>query len=333
MKYKHYYTVCRCRRHVNSPGIFEMARGLKGMRSDRAVSRGRYDGCLAMVMITEAASDEISNGARTEASALWDQILREAEDALSCDFALAPLLENSVLARSCLEDALIHRITTRLGNETLAGYSISDLFHQAIAEDPAIGAALDADIVAVRERDPACRRLIEPLLYFKGFHALTTHRLAHWLWTNHRPDIALYLQSRSSAVFHADINPAAHFGKGIFLDHATGLVVGATAVVENDVSILQDVTLGGTGKEIGDRHPKVRRGVMIGAGAKILGNIEIGASSRIAAGSIVLHPVPAGTTVAGIPARVIGTAGAEVPARSMDQVPRQLAYDSFTYVI
>jgi serine O-acetyltransferase len=158
------------------------------------------------------------------------------------------------------------------------------------------------------------------VLYFKGFHAIQTHRLAHWLWEKGRKDFALYLQSRSSAVFQTDINPAAHIGRGIFLDHATGLVVGETAVVEDDVSMLQDVTLGGTGKEDGDRHPKIRRGVLIGAGAKILGNIEVGECARIAAGSVVLKSVPPHMTVAGVPARVVGEAGCAEPARAMDQM-------------
>ena len=184
---------------------------------------------------------------------------------------------------------------------------------------PAIAEAMRVDLAAVYDRDPACNRYIEPVLYFKGFHALQTHRLAHWLYEQGRIDFALYLQSRSSEVFQTDINPAVPIGKGIFLDHATGLVVGATALIEDDVSILQDVTLGGTGKEGGDRHPKVRHGVLIGAGAKILGNIEIGACSKVAAGSVVLHPVPPGSTVAGVPARIIGAAGQKDPARMMDQ--------------
>jgi serine O-acetyltransferase len=158
------------------------------------------------------------------------------------------------------------------------------------------------------------------VLYFKGFHAVQTHRLAHWLWGKGRKDFAYYLQSRSSAVFQTDIHPAVPIGRGIFLDHATGLVVGGTAVIEDDVSMLQDVTLGGTGKTDGDRHPKIRRGVMIGAGAKVLGNIEVGCCARIAAGSVVLKAVPAQTTVAGVPARVVGTAGCPEPARSMDQL-------------
>jgi serine O-acetyltransferase len=162
------------------------------------------------------------------------------------------------------------------------------------------------------------------VLYFKGFHAIQTHRLAHWLWNEGRHDFALYLQSRSSEVFQTDINPAARIGRGIFLDHATGLVVGMTAVIEDNVSMLQDVTLGGTGKVRGDRHPKIRQGVLIGAGAKVLGNIEVGQCARIAAGSVVLEPVPRNTTVAGVPARVVGTAGCAEPARSMDQLLREI---------
>src|SRR5690606_7712384 len=171
--------------------------------------------------------------------------------------------------------------------------------------------------------DPACLRFMEAVLYFKGFHALQTHRLAHWLLNRGRRDFALYLQSRSSAVFQTDINPAAKIGRGIFLDHATGLVVGETAVVEDNVSILQDVTLGGTGKEMGDRHPKIRHGVLIGAGAKILGNIEIGHCTKVAAGSVVVKPVPPNKTVAGVPARIIGEAGCEEPSRAMDQLLRE----------
>jgi serine O-acetyltransferase len=264
---------------------------------------------------------------------LWDRLRQEAEDAFSRERALAPLFVSSILNRSSFEDAVAHRIAARLGNETVPAYLITDMFSQAIADDPAIATAFRADIVAVLDRDPACSRLIEPFLYFKGFHAIQTHRLAHWLWNNNRSDFALYLQSRSSDVFQTDINPAARFGKGIFLDHATGLVVGATSVISDNVSILQNVTLGGTGKESGDRHPKVEHGVMIGAGAKILGNIQVGACSRIAAGSVVLHPVPPNTTVAGVPARVVGSAGNDEPSRSMDQILSQLSYDSFTYTI
>jgi serine O-acetyltransferase len=188
--------------------------------------------------------------------------------------------------------------------------------------------AFRADLVAVFDRDPATARFIDPLLYFKGFHAIQAHRLAHWLWHQGRKDLAYYIQSRSSAAFQTDINPAATIGRGIFLDHATGLVVGETAVIEDDVSILHGVTLGGTGKENEDRHPKVRHGVMIGAGAKILGNIEIGHCARIAAGSVVVKSVPNNVTVAGVPAKVVGAAGCSEPSRTMDQMLSANGFDA-----
>ena len=197
---------------------------------------------------------------------------------------------------------------------------IRKAYQDALRDDPDLGNAFRADLVAVYDRDPATSRFIDPLLYFKGFHAIQTHRLAHWLYRKGRKDFAYYLQSRSSAVFQVDINPAARMGRGIFLDHATGFVVGETAVIEDDVSILHGVTLGGTGKENEDRHPKIGRGVMIGAGAKILGNIEVGHCARIAAGSVVVKPVPNNVTVAGVPAKVVGAAGCAEPSRTMDQM-------------
>lgn len=266
-------------------------------------------------------------------SVLWTRVRHEAETALAKEPQLAPLLVNSILNQPSLERAIAHRVAARLGGETVPAYVLLEEYGHALAHDASIAVAFQADLTAVYERDPACERLIEPLLYFKGFHAIQTHRLAHWLWSRGRTDLALFLQSRSSEVFQTDINPAARFGKGIFLDHATGLVVGATSVIDDDVSILQDVTLGGTGKERGDRHPKVRHGVMIGAGAKILGNIEIGACSLIAAGSVVLRPVPPNTTMAGVPAKEVGSTGCAEPARSMNQILNQLAYESFDYVI
>ncbi len=251
---------------------------------------------------------------------LWRQLRSEATAAAAREPELASFLYAAVLNHDRLEEAITHRIASRLDHADVCATLIQQAFVDALGSDPGLAEAMRADLMAVYDRDPACARLIEPVLYFKGYHALQTHRLAHWLWEAGRRDFGLYLQSRASAVFQVDIHPSVPFGRGIFLDHATGIVVGETAVVGNDVSILQDVTLGGTGKEDGDRHPKVRDGVLIGAGAKILGNIEIGAFSRVAAGSVVLKPVPAGSTVAGVPARVIGGAGAEVPARKMDQV-------------
>ena len=210
---------------------------------------------------------------------------------------------------------------------------IVQAFNKASADDSCIVEAAKADIGAVLERDPACVRLLEPLLYFKGFHAIQAHRLNHWLWHNGERDFALYLQSRSSEVFQTDIHPGAKFGHGIFLDHATGLVVGETAEVGDNVSMLQGVTLGGTGKEAGDRHPKIRQGVVIGASAKVLGNIVVGEHARIAAGSVVLKPVPPHATVAGVPAKVMRVADSDEPARLMDQALTDLAYDAFNYTI
>jgi len=264
---------------------------------------------------------------------LWTRLRTEAEGVLINEPAMASLVLTTVLNQTSFEAAVAYRVASRLGDPALPADMIIDAFGKALRTDRTIGFGFRADITAVVERDPASDRLIEPLLFFKGFHALQTHRLAHWSWNNERRDFALYLQSRSSEVFQTDIHPAARLGHGIFIDHATGLVVGSTAVVEDDVSMLQDVTLGGTGKEIGDRHPKIRRGVLIGAGAKILGNIEVGQCARVAAGSVVLAPVPPNTTVAGVPARVVSTNGSSEPAKSMDQIIGEMSYAAFDYTI
>jgi serine O-acetyltransferase len=255
--------------------------------------------------------------ARTEP--VFARIRSEAEEIVRREPEFAGFIMATVLNHETLESALVHRLAVRLDHQEVPGDLIRQTYLEVLARDPAIGEAFYADIIAVADRDPACLRMIEPLLYFKGFHAIETHRLAHAMWKAGRRDFALYLQSRSSEVFQTDIHPAARLGKGLFLDHATGLVVGSTAIIEDDVSMLQDVTLGGTGKERGDRHPKIRRGVLIGAGAKILGNIEVGHCARVAAGSVVLSSVPHNKTVAGVPARVVGEAGCAEPARSMDQ--------------
>jgi serine O-acetyltransferase len=251
---------------------------------------------------------------------VWHQLREEAEKMVIGEPALSSFVYETVLNHGRLEDAVIHRLGDRLGRDVVSASLIRQTYSEALSDEPELGEIFRVDMMAVFDRDPACERLLEPLLYFKGFHALQTHRLAHWLWRRGRTDFALYLQSRSSEIFQVDIHPAVPVGRGIFMDHATGLVVGSTAVIEDDVSILQGVTLGGTGKEQGDRHPKIRKGVLIGAGAKILGNLEIGRCSRIAAGSVVLQDVPCNTTVAGVPARVVGQAGCAEPARSMDQL-------------
>ena len=251
---------------------------------------------------------------------LWTRVRTEAETVVRDEPQLASFFVATILNHPSLEAAVAHRVATRLGHASLSTELVAHGFHEALQDDARIGQSMRADIVAVMDRDPATTRAIEPLLYFKGFHAIQAHRLAHWYWGQGRRDLALYLQSRSSEVFQTDIHPAARIGRGVFFDHATGLVVGSTAVIEDDVSILHAVTLGGTGKQGADRHPKIRRGVMIGAGAKILGNIEVGACARVAAGSVVLRSVPPHTTVVGVPARVVGAAGCAEPARSMDQL-------------
>jgi serine O-acetyltransferase len=251
---------------------------------------------------------------------VWGRIRHEAEEILRREPELASFIYSTILHHVSFETAIVHRLAERLDHSAVSGELIRQAYVDALEDVPAIGEAFRADIMATADRDPATHRLIEPLLYYKGFHAIQTHRLSHWLWGKGRRDLALYLQSRSSAVFQCDIHPNAKIGRGIFLDHATGLVVGETAVIEDDVSLLHDVTLGGTGKEHEDRHPKIRYGVMIGAGAKILGNIEVGHCARIAAGSVVVKAVPNNVTVAGIPAKVIGVAGCPEPARTMDQM-------------
>jgi serine O-acetyltransferase len=249
---------------------------------------------------------------------VWDRMRTEAEDIARKEPVLGGFIFSAVLNHNTFERALVHRLAQRLGSVDLSAELVVQAFEDAIEEEPEIGLAARADILATFERDPACHRYVDPLLYFKGFQALQTHRMAHRLMNMGRRDFASYLQSRSSMISSVDINPAAKIGKGIMIDHGHDIVIGETTVIEDNVSILQGVTLGGTGKETGDRHPKIRYGVLIGAGAKILGNIEIGHCSRVAACSVVLHDVPPNRTVAGVPAKIVGYAGCEEPARAMD---------------
>jgi serine O-acetyltransferase len=257
---------------------------------------------------------------RADSDRIWKHIRDEAKAILSTDKDLGQFVHQNVLEQPNFDQSVIARLASRLDHPDLPGSVIMEIFLSVLGSDPSIGVGFRADLMAVADRDPACTRFIEPLLYFKGYHALQTHRLAHALYRLQRRDLAFYLQSRSSEIFQTDINPEARIGRGVFLDHATGLVVGQTAVIEDDVSILQGVTLGGTGKVNGDRHPKIRRGVLIGAGAKILGNIEIGQCARVAAGSVVLKDVPKNVTVAGVPAKIVGESGCAEPARTMDQI-------------
>ncbi len=251
---------------------------------------------------------------------VWARVRAEAEDVVGREPVMAAFLTGAILGQPSLEAAIGQRIASRLDHPDVPAPVLQAAYLEATTDDKSISQALRADVMAVVDRDPAATRALDPVLYFKGFHAIQTHRLAHWLWQRGQLDLALYLQSRASSVYGVDIHPQVPMGRGIFFDHATGVVIGMTAVIEDDVSILQGVTLGGTGKETGDRHPKIRRGVLIGAGAKVLGNIEVGRCARVAAGSVVLKPVPRNTTVAGIPAKVVGEVGCVEPSRSMDQM-------------
>jgi serine O-acetyltransferase len=249
---------------------------------------------------------------------LWLSIRNEVQRVATHEPILASFLYASILNHKTMEDALGFILAGKLECSVLPAMLVRELFEEACDADRGIGASIRADVRAVRERDPAANAFSEPFLYFKGFHALQTYRVAHWLWHQGREALAQFLQSRMSEVFAMDVHPAARIGNGIMVDHATSVVIGETAVIEDNVSILHEVTLGGTGKEHGDRHPKVRRGVLIGAGAKILGNVEIGEGAKIGAGSVVLNDVAPHTTVAGVPAEVIGEPGVAEPALSMD---------------
>ena len=251
---------------------------------------------------------------------VWATIRREAEELAEQEPLMASIVHATVLNHRTLEDALSYRIAQKLSSEDMPSLLLREMCDQAFADRPEIGVAARADIVAVRERDPFCDRMIQPLLYFKGFIGIQTYRIAHWLWNQGRKDLAMFIQMRCSQLFSIDINPAARIGKGIMIDHAHAIVIGETAVVGDDVSMLHSVTLGGTGKDDADRHPKIGDGVLIGAGAKVLGNIKVGNCSRIAAGSVVLKEVPPCKTVAGIPAKIVGEAGCDRPSHSMNQL-------------
>jgi serine O-acetyltransferase len=267
---------------------------------------------------------------RHSALPVWAALRNEAAHAASEEPALASLLNAVVLRHANLGAALSYQLARKLSDQELRAMSLRELAEEAYAADPSIIARAEADLTAVFERDPACKGYVQPFLYFKGFQALQTYRIAHWLWLEGREAIAHYLQSRMSELFQVDIHPAAVIGRGAFIDHGTGIVIGETAVVGDDVSMLQGVTLGGTGAERGDRHPKIGRGVLLGAGAKVLGNITVGDFAKIASGSVVLKPVPANCTAAGVPARLVNCPTCPQPSKSMDHSLGEAAYD---YVI
>ncbi|MGA0539253.1 serine O-acetyltransferase [Neotabrizicola sp. VNH66] len=250
---------------------------------------------------------------------VWTRLCAEAEEAIRAEPLLGGLIHSGLLHHASFERALAYRFSLKLASGEMSEQILRELADEAYGGDPSLGAAARADLMAVYERDPACHRYMQPVLFFKGYQAVQAYRVGHWLWQCGRMDMAYFVQMRVSEVFGVDIHPAAVIGRGIMIDHAHSIVIGETAVVGDNVSMLHSVTLGGTGKEDGDRHPKIGNGVLIGAGAKVLGNIRVGNCSRIAAGSVVLEEVPSNTTVAGVPARVVGKAGCAQPALTMDQ--------------
>ena len=249
----------------------------------------------------------------------WERIRTEALILVNEEPMLASFFHSTILNHDSLRSALSFQLANKLASAVMPAIVLREVIETALAAQPDILDAAAADICAVKERDPAVRYYSTPLLYLKGFHALQGYRVAHWLWQQGRHSLAVFLQNQISVVFSVDVHPAAQIGRGIMFDHATGIIIGETAVVEDDVSILQNVTLGGTGKEHGDRHPKIREGVMIGAGAKVLGNIEVGRGAKIGAGSVVLQAVPAHTTVAGVPAHEVGHPDCDKPSLDMNQ--------------
>lgn len=250
---------------------------------------------------------------------VWTQLRDEAETIARTEPLMASLVHAGILHHQSLERALSYRIAQKLASPDMSDLILREICDGAYAEDPSLGIAARADILAVYERDPACHRYLQPLLFFKGFQALQCYRIAHHLWRVGRAELAYFFQMRTSEGFGVDIHPGARIGQGVMIDHAHSIVIGETAVVGDNVSMLHSVTLGGTGKEDGDRHPKIGSGVMIGAGAHVLGNISVGPCSRIAAGSVVLDSVPPCKTVAGVPARIVGEAGCAEPSKMMNQ--------------
>lgn len=262
-------------------------------------------------------SDPTVNSGSVVGDSIWDAVRIEAKFEAENEPILSSFLYASILSHDCLERALGFIIANRLQNNTLLETQLMDIFCDVMVQNRGIQRAIRLDLQAFKDRDPSCLSYCSALLYLKGYHSLQTHRVAHALWNQGRKVLALALQSRVSEVFGVDIHPAAKIGEGILLDHGTGLVIGETAVIGDRVSLMQGVTLGGSGKETGDRHPKVGQGVLIGASVTVLGNIKIGDGAMIASGSLVLKDVPQHSMAAGIPAKVIGYVEEQVPSLTM----------------
>jgi len=256
---------------------------------------------------------------------VWERICREAEEAIRDEPLLGGVIHAGILHHATIERALSYRMSQKLTSNEMSEQILREIADEAFADDPELSQAARADLMAVLDRDPACHRLLQPMMFFKGFQAVQAYRVGHWLWQHGRRDMAYFIQMRVSETFGIDIHPGAKIGRGIMIDHAHSIVIGETAVVGDNVSMLHSVTLGGTGKEDEDRHPKIGDGVLIGAGAKVLGNIKVGRCSRIAAGSVVLQEVPPCKTVAGVPAKIVGEAGCAQPAVTMDQLLNESA--------
>lgn len=260
---------------------------------------------------------------------VWAALRNEAERAAMTEPGLASLMNAVILKHDRLGAALSYQLARKLGDQEMRAMSVREICDDAYAADPSLVEAAQADLRAVFERDPACRGYLQPFLYFKGFLSIQVHRIANHLWRFERETLAFYFQSRASELFQVDIHPNAKLGRGLFFDHGTGIVVGETAVIGDDVSMLHGVTLGGTGAERGDRHPKIGKGVLLGAGAKVLGNIEIGDYAKVASGSVVLKPVPSGCTAAGVPARLVNCPTCPEPARTMDHTLADEVYHDY----
>jgi len=250
---------------------------------------------------------------------LWQQLRREGQELVGNEPLLASFFHSALLNHASLESALAFLLANQLGNSDVQPMLLQQVCAQAYAAEPQIIDAATADSLAHYDRDPACKYYSMPLLHFKGFHALQAYRVAHWLWLQQRQSLALFLQNRIANVFDIDIHPAAAIGRGLMLDHGTGVVIGATAILGDNISMLHSVTLGGSGTRPGRRHPRIGDGVLIASGAKLLGPIAVGRGAKIAAGSVVLGDVPDFSTVAGVPARIVGVPHKHAPALDMDQ--------------